>query len=339
MRLLYCWMNSNRKVFCFLLLLVVVCCCCFWRNFHYFRFPGPPYISCFLFHYGSYRVMNCTNPMRFIFYFVQVDRTIGTFKAALTAINQRLKWLGLGLVLYAHHVVAVTSRWKGWRKEAVSFPPSRSGTSCVNQTSIGDCSRAAWRRLLRDGSEHVWTFPSSAMPFRVETVSETETPDDGWSGMTATWHGHRWLCRLGSNPWARDLVLEAWTLRPCHILPTMRRVKSCGNPRVREIPAWTGRHSNPWPCPWGVAPETASAFRIFGVRTDVKVKTEMSVQNADMVISRRSWPIKSARHVDSRWVQTKVRWFCGPGKALKRPRSVHWIVCDLSVLLNKYGVF
>ena len=36
--------------------------------------------------------------------------------------------------------------------------------SVFNQTSIGTVSRATLGRLLRDGTEHVWAFPSATMP-------------------------------------------------------------------------------------------------------------------------------------------------------------------------------
>ena len=36
--------------------------------------------------------------------------------------------------------------------------------SVFNQTNIGTVSRATLGRLLRDGAEHVWAFPSATMP-------------------------------------------------------------------------------------------------------------------------------------------------------------------------------
>ena len=36
--------------------------------------------------------------------------------------------------------------------------------SVFNQTNIGTVSRAILGRLLRDGAEHVWAFPSATMP-------------------------------------------------------------------------------------------------------------------------------------------------------------------------------
>ena len=36
--------------------------------------------------------------------------------------------------------------------------------SVFNQTNIGTVSRATWGRLLRDGAERVWAFPSATMP-------------------------------------------------------------------------------------------------------------------------------------------------------------------------------
>ena len=42
--------------------------------------------------------------------------------------------------------------------------------SVLNQTYIGTVSRATLGRLLRDGAERVWAFPSASMPSRAETV-------------------------------------------------------------------------------------------------------------------------------------------------------------------------
>ena len=36
--------------------------------------------------------------------------------------------------------------------------------SVFNQADIGTVSRATWGRLLRDGAERVWAFPSATMP-------------------------------------------------------------------------------------------------------------------------------------------------------------------------------
>ena len=47
--------------------------------------------------------------------------------------------------------------------------------SVFNQANIGTVSRATLGRLLRDGAERVWAFPSAAMPSRAETETETET--------------------------------------------------------------------------------------------------------------------------------------------------------------------
>ena len=41
--------------------------------------------------------------------------------------------------------------------------------SVFNQTNIGTVSRATLGRLLRDGAERVWAFPSATIPPRAET--------------------------------------------------------------------------------------------------------------------------------------------------------------------------
>ena len=46
--------------------------------------------------------------------------------------------------------------------------------SVFNQTNIGTVSRATLGRLLRDGAERVWAFPSATMPSWAETETETE---------------------------------------------------------------------------------------------------------------------------------------------------------------------
>ena len=45
--------------------------------------------------------------------------------------------------------------------------------SVFNQTNIGTVSRATLGRLLSDGAEHVWAFPSATMPSWAETDTET----------------------------------------------------------------------------------------------------------------------------------------------------------------------
>ena len=45
--------------------------------------------------------------------------------------------------------------------------------SVFNQTDIGTVSRATLGRLLRDGAERVWAFPSATMPSWAETETET----------------------------------------------------------------------------------------------------------------------------------------------------------------------
>ena len=45
--------------------------------------------------------------------------------------------------------------------------------SVFNQTNIGTVSRATLGRLLRDGAERVWAFPSATMPSWAETETET----------------------------------------------------------------------------------------------------------------------------------------------------------------------
>ena len=47
--------------------------------------------------------------------------------------------------------------------------------SVFNQTNIGTVSRATLGRLLRDGAECVWAFPSATMPSLAETETEAET--------------------------------------------------------------------------------------------------------------------------------------------------------------------
>ena len=44
--------------------------------------------------------------------------------------------------------------------------------SVLNQTNIGTISRATLGRLLRDGTEHAWAFPSATMPSSAETETE-----------------------------------------------------------------------------------------------------------------------------------------------------------------------
>ena len=68
--------------------------------------------------------------------------------------------------------------------------------SVFNQTNIGTVSRATLGRLLRDGAERVWAFPSATMP----SWAETETGGKGvrgggegggsvgvWSGFSFIW--------------------------------------------------------------------------------------------------------------------------------------------------------
>ena len=45
--------------------------------------------------------------------------------------------------------------------------------SVFNQANIGTVSRATLGRLLRDGAERVWAFPSATMPSWAETETET----------------------------------------------------------------------------------------------------------------------------------------------------------------------
>ena len=47
--------------------------------------------------------------------------------------------------------------------------------SVFNQANIGTVSMATLGRLLRDGAERIWTFPSATMPSWAETETETET--------------------------------------------------------------------------------------------------------------------------------------------------------------------
>ena len=46
-----------------------------------------------------------------------------------------------------------------------------------NQTNIGTVSRPIFGRLLRDGAERVWAFPSATMPSGAETETETVAVD------------------------------------------------------------------------------------------------------------------------------------------------------------------
>ena len=48
--------------------------------------------------------------------------------------------------------------------------------SVFNQTNIGTVSRATLGRLLRDGAERVWAFPSATMPSWAETETEQQHP-------------------------------------------------------------------------------------------------------------------------------------------------------------------
>ena len=47
--------------------------------------------------------------------------------------------------------------------------------SVFNKANIGTVSRATLGRLLRDGAEHVWAFPSATMPSSAETEAETDS--------------------------------------------------------------------------------------------------------------------------------------------------------------------
>ena len=54
---------------------------------------------------------------------------------------------------------------RGVEKEAANIPPSEVGERSVfNQTNIDTVSKATLERLLRDGADSVWTFPSATMP-------------------------------------------------------------------------------------------------------------------------------------------------------------------------------
>ena len=58
-----------------------------------------------------------------------------------------------------------------WRKEAADIPPSKVRNDlCSTRQIIGTVSRATVGRLLRDGAERIWAFPSTTMPFWTETV-------------------------------------------------------------------------------------------------------------------------------------------------------------------------
>ena len=62
-------------------------------------------------------------------------------------------------------------RKEEWRKEAADIRSTiqdREG-AVFNQTNIGTVSKATFGRLLRDGAERVWAFPSATMPSWAET--------------------------------------------------------------------------------------------------------------------------------------------------------------------------
>ena len=55
-----------------------------------------------------------------------------------------------------------------------------------NQANIGTISRATLGRLLRDGAERLWAFPSAMMPSRAETETETQHKQDLHLARTTT---------------------------------------------------------------------------------------------------------------------------------------------------------
>ena len=79
-----------------------------------------------------------------------------------------------------------------------TFHPQRPERSVFNQTNIGTVSRANLGRLLRDGAERVWAFPSGAMPSWAETETETirskssENSSTAAEALAAAATGRRW---------------------------------------------------------------------------------------------------------------------------------------------------
>ena len=47
-------------------------------------------------------------------------------------------------------------------------------SSVFNQANIGTVSRATLGKMLRDGAERVWAFPTATMPSGAETETETQ---------------------------------------------------------------------------------------------------------------------------------------------------------------------
>ena len=59
--------------------------------------------------------------------------------------------------------------------------------SVFNQANIGTVSREALGRLLRDGAECVWAFPSATMPSWAVAETETETQHGMVVGLLGRW--------------------------------------------------------------------------------------------------------------------------------------------------------
>ena len=69
-----------------------------------------------------------------------------------------------------HSIDRLKERGSGERKRP-TFPPPRPRTICVQSGKYWHCFEG---RLLRDGAERVWPFPSATMPSRAEAEAETE---------------------------------------------------------------------------------------------------------------------------------------------------------------------
>ena len=63
---------------------------------------------------------------------------------------------------------------KQWSTYLLIFHPPSQELSVFNQNNTGTVLRATLGRLLRDGAEHVWTFPSATMPSWAATQTQTE---------------------------------------------------------------------------------------------------------------------------------------------------------------------
>ena len=59
---------------------------------------------------------------------------------------------------------SVHSQYSGGERKRPTFHLQGRQRSVFNQANIGTVSRATLGRLLRDGAERGWAFPSAAMP-------------------------------------------------------------------------------------------------------------------------------------------------------------------------------